>query len=135
MPLDYSKIKPFVYVIVCSDLEPRQIVVQACHAALEAGIHLPQCKDFPSGLIMLQVKDEKALLAAHEHLRECSVEDQLFWEGPMQRYTALATKAIPSEHRHLLRQFKLLRMPGTTWWDDIKRYGLKFKKKLIFEYE
>ena len=55
MSLNYNKVKPFVYIMVCSDLQPRQIVVQACHAALESGIHQEQCKDFPSGMIMLQV--------------------------------------------------------------------------------
>ena len=126
--LDYSKIKPFVYVIVCTDLEPRQIVVQACHAALEAGIHQEQCKEFPSGLITLQVPSEQSLLKAYKKLERKGVRCQLFWERPIKRYTALATEAIPQEKRVLLKKFKLLSMPGTTWWDDVKRFWKKVRK-------
>lgn len=128
MPLDYSKVKPFVYIIVCSDLEPRQIVVQACHAALEAGIHLEQCRPFPSGIVMLKVSCEKSLLKAHRKLSNKGIKSQLFWENPMNRYTALATEVIPQEKRILLRKFKLLSMPGTTWWDDVKRFWKKVGK-------
>lgn len=135
MALDYSKVKPFVYVIVCSDLEPRQIVVQAAHAALEAGIHQEQCKEFPSGLVTLMVSSEESLLKAHKKLERKGIKSTLFWENPMSRYTALATEAIPQEKRVLLKKFKLLSMPGTTWWDDMKRYWLKLKKRLGHKYE
>ena len=78
MSLDYSKVKPFVYIIVCSDLEPRQIVVQACHAALESGLHQKHCKDFPSGVIMLQVPNEQSLLRIHKKLEQKGIKCQLF---------------------------------------------------------
>ena len=128
MSLDYKKIKPFVYVIVCADLQPRQIVVQASHAALESGIHRKHCKDFPSGLIVLQVSCEKSLLKACRKIENKGIKCQLFWEAPMERYTALATEAIPRDKRVLLKKFKLLSMPGTTWWDDVKRFFLKIRK-------
>lgn len=128
MSLDYSKIKPFVYVIVCADLEPRQIVVQACHAALESGIHKEHCKAFPSGMVMLQVSSEESLLRAYRKLERKGIKSQLFWENPMNRYTALATEAIPQEKRILLKKFKLLSMPGTTLWDDVKRWWKKIKR-------
>jgi hypothetical protein len=120
--MDYSKLKPYVYVIVCKDLDPRQIVVQACHAALESGIHQEHCKDFPSGLITLQVPDEKSLLEARKKIEDSGIKVEMFWERPMKRFTALATEAIPSSKRHLMREFKLLSMHQPTWWQKVKRY-------------
>lgn len=130
MSLDYSKVKPFVYVMVCSDLEPRQIVVQACHAALEAGIHLEQCDQFPSGMVMLQCSSEKSLLRNARKIENKGIKCHLFYENPMNRYTAFATEAIPQEKRVLLKKFKLLSMPGATWWDDVKRFWKKLKKRV-----
>lgn len=119
--LDYSKIKPFVYIIVCKDLNPRQIVVQSCHAALESGIHQEHCKDFPSGLIMLQVSNEKSLLRAKRKLDKDGIKSQLFWERPMERYTSLATEAIPQDKRYLMKKFQLLSMHRPTWWQKLRR--------------
>jgi hypothetical protein len=119
--IEYSNIKPFVYVIVCSDLDFRQRVVQASHAALESGIHEEHCKEFPSGLIVLQVEDEKELIKAEEHLYKKGIKSKLFYENPMKRYTALATEALPSKKRHILRQYKLLSMHRPTLWQKVKR--------------
>ena len=52
----------------------------------------------------------------------------------MSRYTALATEAIPQEKRILLKKFKLLNMPGTTWWDDVKRKRINIKRYFTNEY-
>ena len=112
MALDYSKVNPFVYVIVCKDLEPRQIVVQSAHAILEAGIHLEQCKQFPSGLVVLEVSCERSLLKAQRKIENKGIKTKLFWEEPMKRYTALATEVILQEKRHLMRKFQLLNMEG-----------------------
>ena len=110
MSLDYSKVKPFVYVMVCTDLKPEQIVAQACHAALESGIHQEHCKDFPSGIIILQCSSEKSLLKYKKKLDNKGIKSQLFWERPMDRYTAWATEVIPQDKRHLMRKFQLLSM-------------------------
>jgi hypothetical protein len=125
MALDYSKVKPFVYIMVCKDLEPRQIIVQACHAALESGIHQEHCEDFPSGLVMLQVSSEKSLLRAKRKIENKGIKCQLFWERPMERYTALATEAIPQDKRHLMKKFQLLSMSKPSLWQRIKGF---FKK-------
>jgi len=54
---------PYTYVIVRKDITPEQQLVQACHAALEAGFRFPK-PDQTSFLIALEVADEKALLDA-----------------------------------------------------------------------
>lgn len=128
MSLDYSKMKPFVYIMVCSDLSPRQKVVQACHAALEAGIHLEQCDQFPSGMIMLQCSGEKSLMKAAKKIENKGIKCRLFYEPPMKRYTALATEVIPQEKRKLLRKFQLLSMPGDNWWNKVKQW---IKRKFL----
>jgi len=120
MSLDYSKIKPFVYIVVCKDLEPRQVIVQACHAALESGIHQEHCEQFPSGMVMLQVSSEKSLLKAQRKIENKGIKCQLFWERPMKRYTALATEAIPQDKRHLMRKFQLLSVSQPSWWQKVK---------------
>lgn len=121
-------LKPFVYIIVCSDLTPRQIVVQSCHAALESGIHEKHPNDVEAGLIILQVSDEKSLLCAHKKLKSDGINSYLFYEEPLNRYTALATEAISQEDRVKLKKFKLLSMPGTTWWDDTKRITKRVRR-------
>jgi len=121
MSFDYKKEKPFVYVIVCADLSFRHRVVQSCHAALESGLKLDHCKDFPSGMVVLQVKDEKELIGAEDHLHRMGIKCHMFYENPMNRYTALATEVIPKDKRRYLRQYKLLSMHRSNILDKIKR--------------
>lgn len=54
---------PYTYVIIRKDISPEQQIVQACHAALEAGFRFKK-PDETSFLIVLEVPDQKALLDA-----------------------------------------------------------------------
>lgn len=126
MALQYNK--PCVYVIVCKDMRMRDIVVQSCHAALEAGIHLEQCSDYPSALVTLQVSSEDRLLKAKRQIENKGIRCHLFYERPMGRYTALATEAINSEQRKAFKKFQLLSTYRPTFWDKVKGW-FKWKRK------
>lgn len=54
---------PYTYILVRKDISPEQQIVQAGHAALEAGFRF-QKPDETSFLVVLQVPDQKALLDA-----------------------------------------------------------------------
>lgn len=121
MKVDYSKDKPVVYVMVCADISPRQIVVQSCHASLEAGIHMNNCKEFPSSVIMLKASNEKKLLKAARKIEASGIKCKLFYEPPMKRYTAFATEVIPYSKRIVLKKYRLLSIPGASWWYKFKK--------------
>lgn len=105
-----SKIGPRVYVIVRRDLDPRAIVAQACHAALEAGIHLKQIKEYPASIVVLQVANEEKLKKAHEKLKSKGIDNHLFFEPPMQQYTAIATEVTTDEQRTAFKKFQTLQL-------------------------
>jgi hypothetical protein len=54
---------PYTYVIIRKDISPEQQIVQACHAALEAGLRFKQPEQ-TSLLIVLEVPNQQALLDA-----------------------------------------------------------------------
>lgn len=106
--LNYNK--PRVYVIVCKDLSPVDIVVQSCHAALEAGIHKDQCKEYPASLVVLKVSNEDDLIKAGQYLKNNNIQFTLFYENPMKRHTALATEVIDVDKQSIFKKFQLLDM-------------------------
>jgi len=55
--------QPYTYILLRKDISPAQQIVQAAHAALEAGFIYDK-PDETSYLIVLEVADEKELLAA-----------------------------------------------------------------------
>jgi len=108
MALNHSK--TVVYVIVRRDLKPTAIPAQACHAALEAGIHLNQESSYNASVVVLQVANEQKLIAAQEKLDKKGIKTYLFWERSMQSYTALASEVLyTEEQRRAFKKFQLLK--------------------------
>ncbi|CAD6562127.1 hypothetical protein LMG28727_07659 [Paraburkholderia kirstenboschensis] len=68
--------KPYVYVLVREDLAPEQQLVQASHAALEAGFRFEPPGETAS-LIALSVPDLAALTAAAQRLERHGIEHHL----------------------------------------------------------
>jgi len=101
--------KPYVYVLVREDIPFEQQVVQASHAALEAGFRFERPEQTAS-LIALAVRDRPALHAAAERLARYGIDHHLFFEPDFgMGHSALATRPIhlPKE-RHLMRKYPLL---------------------------
>lgn len=104
--------KPYAYVIVRKDLPMVQIVVQASHAAYQAGFAFEEPLDI-SSVILLQVPDQAALEEAAKRLDRYNVEHRMFYEpdfGPM-GFTALATRPLTrKKERFLMANYEMLVM-------------------------
>lgn len=99
----------YTYVILRKDLTPIQRVVQASHAALEAGFKFEK-PPTTSYLIVLVVDSENDLKIAQTYLRSHGIDSTLFYEpdfGPL-GYTALATETITGSKRKHLSKYKML---------------------------
>ena len=114
--------KPCVYVIVCKDMRPRDIIVQASHAALESGIHQAHCEEYPSALVILQVANEQKLIRAKNYITKKGIKCQMFYEDPMERYTALASEVMNHDQRRAFRKFQLLSTYEPSIWEKFKKW-------------
>ena len=102
--------KPYTYVLVREDIPLEQQMVQACHAALEAGFAF----DAPaatSSLIVCTVPDREALLVARERLVRYGIRSELFFEPSWNMgYSALASEPIHQrKQRFALSTYPLFR--------------------------
>jgi hypothetical protein len=85
---------PYTYVILRKDLPPVQWIVQASHAALEAGFRFDQPEQ-TSYLILLEVASEKELNSASKMLRKRCIDHHKFFEPDYGTgFTALCTRPI-----------------------------------------
>lgn len=107
--------KPYTYVLVREDIPLAQQMVQACHAALEAGFAF-DAPAVTSSLIVLTVPNREALLAARERLERYGIRSELFFEPDWQMgYSALATEPIAErKKRFALSKYPLFRAAADT---------------------
>jgi hypothetical protein len=83
-------------------------MVQAAHAALEAGLKLPCQVSEPSSLILIGVKDLKALYKARRYLTKEGIRTEMFFEPDWNMgHSAFGTEALIDSRRHSLRRFQL----------------------------
>jgi len=100
--------KTYVYVFVRKDLPLTDQVVQAAHAALEAGIVFGAVSKEPSSLIMLTVPDAESLHRAKAHCEYCGIRSEMFFEPDWNYgHTAFATEPLIQSERHFLKGFPL----------------------------
>ena len=86
--------QPYTYILLRKDISPEQQIVQAAHAALEAGF-IYKKPDNTSYLIVLEVADEKELLAASQMLEQRGIEHTKFFEPDNGiGYSALCTRPL-----------------------------------------
>ncbi len=107
--------KPYVYVLVRTDISFEQQLVQASHAALEAGFRFNAPSEIAS-VIVLAVPSQQALLEAAARLSARGVEHEVFFEPDFgMGYSALATRPLCSrEERNLMRKYPLYRATVNT---------------------
>ena len=98
------------YVLVRRDLTPRQQLVQAVHAAAEAGRRFYRVDHGIASAIVLTVPDAAALSAARNQLTAAGISTDTFYEPDFGiGESALATEPIPQELRVHLRAWPLWR--------------------------
>ncbi len=99
---------PYSYLFIRTDLSHPQQIVQASHAALEAGNRFGP----HSHLVLIGLKDEQALLQAAAQLDDHGIDHEKFFEPDNQAgYTALCTRPLQGEERKPLKRFRLLKSP------------------------
>ena len=105
---------PYVYVLVRRDLDPVTQLVQASHAAHEAGSRFP-VTSAGTHLVALGVRDELALERESIRLRAIGIEHHLFFEPDFGvGHSALATRPVFGAERRAFKGLQLLHhMPAT----------------------
>jgi hypothetical protein len=100
---------------VREDLSWPQIVVQSCHAVIEATKAFKfECLPDHPHLVLLAIKDESRLQKVQTYLSEHRIQFKSFYESDINdSLTAVATEPIAAESsvRKYLRKFQLLKDP------------------------
>lgn len=114
-----ADIKPYTYVLVREDISPEQQMVQACHAALEAGFAFT-APAVTSSLIVLTVPNREALLEARDRLFRYGIATEMFFEPDWEMgYSALATEPIfEKKKRFALKKYPLFKAMQFTKAED-----------------
>ena len=103
---------PYVYLLIREDLDPVSRLVQASHAALEAGFDFGR----PPGavhLIALGVRDERELLREAAQLEARGIAVRVFFEPDHGvGHSALATEPLRGAARAAMRRYRLLESGG-----------------------
>lgn len=107
-----------MYVVVHLDQSSEQVVVQAAHAAIEAGTHFVTLHEPTPSVVLLAVPDEATLLA-YRHTVESTwgIRTRTFFEpdfAPLSRHetghhTAFATEPLIGPRREAFADLKPLR--------------------------
>lgn len=99
---------PKNFVLVCSDLPLAHQIVQAAHAAYEAGTTSNIKSPTQQRLVLCTVADEACLFFACEKLERAGINFVLFREPDMgNRATALCTEALNDKRGRVLSSFRL----------------------------
>ena len=101
--------KTWVYVFVRRDIPLQQQLVQASHAALEAGIKFGNKHQIdPSSIVLIGVKSEEQLKNANEYVKSKNIDTVMFYEPDFDMgYSAFATVPVTTEMKHNFRKFQL----------------------------
>jgi hypothetical protein len=92
---------------------PQQLV-QAIHAAHEAGIHLSQEHSQTSSVVVCAVPSEQDLLKAHDFITRRGIRSVVFTEPDIGgQATALASEPVFGSARRIFNRFSL-------WKGDLK---------------
>ena len=102
-----------LYVLVRTDIDPAHQVVQAAHAAAEAGRQFYEPAHGIARLIVLAVRDAAQLQAARAFLQWRGVESTVFFEPDFgMGHSALATRPLVAAERKLMRRWPLWQLPA-----------------------
>lgn len=100
----------YIYIFVRKDLTKMQKAVQAIHAGIETGRQNVHKLDEHPTVVLLGVKDEKALVRVCAKLDKHFLTYCAFTEPDLNNsLTAVATQLIQEEDRHLFKKYDLLK--------------------------
>lgn len=99
---------PYTYVILRTDIPQVQQIVQASHAALEAGFRFKQ-PDSVSHLILLSVKSEDKLKETAHNLCELDIDFHMFYEPDVSQFTAICTRPLFGSECDIFKRYKLFK--------------------------
>lgn len=95
---------PYTYLFIRTDLSPAQRIVQAAHAAHNAG----EAFGAHSHLICFRAASQSELIKCSTYLDANGIQHRMFFEPDDDvGYTAICTEPIVGERRRLLRRFSL----------------------------
>ena len=98
---------PYTYIFVRQDLRLPQQIVQASHAALEAGFRFQKPEE-TSFIVLIGAKNEQELHKIAKHLSRHEIEFEMFFEPDYDTgYTAIATQPLYGDQRKCLRKYQL----------------------------
>lgn len=86
-----------------------QIIVQASHAALEAGIKFGTKSNTPNSLIVIGVKNKTQLEKAYAHISSRFKTEMFFEPSWNYGFTAFATEPIQESDRVEFKKYQLWR--------------------------
>lgn len=96
-----------MYIFIREDLTHEQQIVQASHAALEAGFRFDAPTE-TTHIVLIGAKDEMKLREIQLHLEDTRIEHEIFYEPDYDTgFTAIATRPLFGDERKHLRKFKL----------------------------
>jgi hypothetical protein len=99
---------PYTYIFIRKDLSPAQQLVQATHAALEAGFTFEKPQE-TSSIIMIGAKDKDELYQIRDRLDKHNIRHHMFFEPDFEMgHSAIATEPITDiQTRRLMRKYSL----------------------------
>jgi hypothetical protein len=99
---------PYMYIFVRQDLTLPQQIVQASHAAHEAGHDFGKA-DGSTHIVLIGIPSQAKLLATADHLDSHKIPYKMFFEPDYDTgYTAIATQPLFGDQRTPLRKFRLM---------------------------
>lgn len=99
---------PYMYLFIREDLSIPQLIVQASHAAYEAGAGFDQPHKTPN-VVLIGVSSQDHLKQTADYLGTHGIEFEMFYEPDVDEYTALACKPVYGVTRNVFKHFHLFR--------------------------
>lgn len=97
---------PYTYLFIRTDLTHPQQIVQASHAALNAGSRFGP----HSHLVLIGVRNEQELYKAADHLEQHEIDFEMFHEPDYNTgHTAICTRPLVGTQRKPLKRFQLMK--------------------------
>jgi len=97
-----------MYIFIREDLSGPQRIVQAAHAAHEAGQEFGK-HDGSTHIVLIGMPTQDKLLKTAEHLEMHEIDFKMFYEPDYDTgYTAIATQPLFGDQRKPLKRFSLL---------------------------
>ena len=100
---------PYTYIFIRKDLSVEQQIVQASHAALEAGFRFTQ-PEKTSHIVLIGIDGQEELEKISSYLIDENILHEMFFEPDYDGYTSIATQPIFGEQRKPLKKFPLHRL-------------------------